>query len=83
MDDTGRRTKLRSFAIGGLVVMYRRRITIIPMLAVAAIATFAAAITFGVTRYRAPAEVAIVAAAGMGLVAVWQWFARRRHGATT
>ncbi len=69
------------FAVGGLVVLYRRRITIIPLLAVAAIATFAAAITFGVTRYRAPAEVAIVAAAAVGLVALWQWIAGKRHRA--
>lgn len=69
---------LMPFAIGGLVVLYKRRITIIPMLAVAAIATFAAAITFGVTRYRAPAEVAIVASAAVGLVATLRWVARRR-----
>jgi len=74
---------LMPFAIGGLVVLFRRRITIIPMLAVAAIATFAAAITFGVTRYRAPAEVAIVTSAAVGLVALWQWFARRRHETTS
>jgi 4-amino-4-deoxy-L-arabinose transferase-like glycosyltransferase len=69
---------LMPFAIGGLVVLHKRRITIIPMLAVAAIATFAAALTFGVTRYRAPAEVAIVTSAAVGLVAAWQWLARRR-----
>jgi hypothetical protein len=36
------------------------------------IATFAAAITFGVTRYRAPAEVALVVAAAIGIAAVWR-----------
>ena len=52
------------FAIGGLVVLRPPGVPILPLLAVAAIATFAAALTFGVTRYRAPAEVAIVAGRG-------------------
>jgi hypothetical protein len=60
---------LLPFAIGGLVVMRRRKVPILPLLAIAAIATFAAALTFGVTRYRAPAEVALVLAAAMGIVA--------------
>jgi 4-amino-4-deoxy-L-arabinose transferase-like glycosyltransferase len=69
---------LMPFAIFGLVVMRRRRIPILPLLAIAAIATFAAALTFGVTRYRAPAEVALVLAAAMGAVAAWD---RVRHRA--
>jgi 4-amino-4-deoxy-L-arabinose transferase-like glycosyltransferase len=59
------------FAIFGLVVMRRRKIPIFPLVAIAAIATFAAAITFGVTRYRAPAEVALVIAAAVGAGAFW------------
>ena len=43
--------------------MRRRRIPILPLLAVALTATVAAAATFGVTRYRAPAEVPLVVAA--------------------
>jgi 4-amino-4-deoxy-L-arabinose transferase-like glycosyltransferase len=66
------------FAIYGLVVMRRRKLPIIPLVAIAIIATFAAAITFGVTRYRAPAEVALVLAASIGAAAVWtNWRARR------
>jgi hypothetical protein len=66
------------FAIYGLVVMRRRRVPIIPLVAIAVIATFAAAITFGVTRYRAPAEVALVLAASIGAGAVWtNWRTRR------
>ena len=52
-------------------MMRRRRIPIFPLIAIALIATFAAAITFGVTRYRAPAEVALVLAAAIGDGAVW------------
>jgi 4-amino-4-deoxy-L-arabinose transferase-like glycosyltransferase len=68
------------FAIYGLVVMRRRRVPIFPLIAIALIATFAAAITFGVTRYRAPAEVALVLAAAIGAGAVWtNWRARREE----
>jgi 4-amino-4-deoxy-L-arabinose transferase-like glycosyltransferase len=70
------------FAIYGLVVMRRRKIPIIPLVAIAIIATFAAAITFGVTRYRAPAEVALVLAASVGAAAVWStWRSRRDRNA--
>ncbi|HXY92583.1 MAG TPA: glycosyl transferase, partial [Acidimicrobiia bacterium] len=69
------------FAIGGAVVMRRRRIPILPLVMLCIIATFAAAVTFGVTRYRAPAEVAIVVAAAMGAVAFGRWLRSRAHRA--
>jgi 4-amino-4-deoxy-L-arabinose transferase-like glycosyltransferase len=60
------------FAIYGLVTLRRRKVPILPLVALAAIATFAAATTFGVTRYRAPFEVALVLAAGVGIAALWR-----------
>jgi 4-amino-4-deoxy-L-arabinose transferase-like glycosyltransferase len=60
------------FAIAGLVVMRRRRVPILPLVAVIVVATIAAATTFGVTRYRAPAEVALVLAAAYAVVAAWE-----------
>ena len=71
---------LLPFAAFGLVLMRRRRIPILPLIAIALIATFAAAITFGVTRYRAPAEVALVVAAAIGIDATWKWWRARRSG---
>jgi 4-amino-4-deoxy-L-arabinose transferase-like glycosyltransferase len=72
------------FAIYGLVVLRRRRIPILPLIAVAVIATFAAAITFGVTRYRAPAEVALVLAAAVGAGTWWtRWRASRTRSVGT
>jgi 4-amino-4-deoxy-L-arabinose transferase-like glycosyltransferase len=65
------------FAIYGLVLMRRRRIPILPLVALAVTATLAAASTFGVTRYRAPAEVALVVAAAIGIAAVWEHWRRR------
>ncbi len=64
--------------------MRRRKVPIYPLVAIAVIATFAAAITFGVTRYRAPAEVALVLAAAIGAGAVWtNWRTRREERAAT
>lgn len=65
------------FAVVGLVGLHRRRVTIWPLVALLVIATFAAAITFGVTRYRAPAEVALVVAAAVGAVTAWRSLVRR------
>ena len=68
------------FGIYGLVLMRRRRIPIIPMLGIVATSTLAAAITFGVTRYRAPSEVVIVATAAIGISACWtRWRSRSTH----
>jgi 4-amino-4-deoxy-L-arabinose transferase-like glycosyltransferase len=72
---------LLPFAVVGLIALRRRRVPILPLLAIVGIATFAAAITFGVTRYRAPAEVAIVVAAGVGIAAVWRRFRDRSRPA--
>ena len=47
------------------------------------IVTFAAATTFGVTRYRAPAEVSIVVAAAVGMVATARWLRSRRPARAT
>jgi 4-amino-4-deoxy-L-arabinose transferase-like glycosyltransferase len=70
------------FGIYGLVVMRRRRIPIIPMLAIVATSTLAAAATFGVTRYRAPSEVVIVTTAAVGIATCWtRW--RSRHEPTS
>jgi hypothetical protein len=67
------RREVRAFT----VVMRKRRIMIWPIVVLLGIATLGAAITFGVTRYRAPAEVGLVVAAAIGMVAAWQWFRGR------
>jgi hypothetical protein len=64
------------FGIYGLVLMRRRRIPILPMLAILLASTLAAGRTFGVTRYRAPSEVVIVCTAAIGIAACWT---RWRH----
>jgi 4-amino-4-deoxy-L-arabinose transferase-like glycosyltransferase len=57
-------------AVAGGVVLHRRKVPIHPLVAQALLATFTAATTFGVTRYRAGAEVAIVVLAAVAVDAV-------------
>jgi 4-amino-4-deoxy-L-arabinose transferase-like glycosyltransferase len=79
------------FAIGGLMLLVRRRIPVSPLLAMAGVITVTAAITFGATRYRVPADVMIVILAAVGIEALvaWRWPAgdtgtiSRRRGART
>jgi 4-amino-4-deoxy-L-arabinose transferase-like glycosyltransferase len=60
---------LAILAVGGLVMLRRRRVIIYPLVSLAVIATVAAMLAFGSTRYRVPAEIAIVVAAAVPLTA--------------
>lgn len=57
-------------AVAGLVVLWRRRVTLIPLLSQVAVVTVTAAATFGVTRYRVPVDVVMVVAASVALGAI-------------
>jgi hypothetical protein len=59
---------LLALAIVGLVVLKRRRVPILPFLALAATVTITAATTFGITRYRAPVDAMLPVLAGGALV---------------
>jgi 4-amino-4-deoxy-L-arabinose transferase-like glycosyltransferase len=63
------------FAVAGLVVLVRRRIPVSPLLSLAGVITVTAAITFGATRYRVPADVmiAILAAVGIERLLAVRW----------
>jgi 4-amino-4-deoxy-L-arabinose transferase-like glycosyltransferase len=75
---------LMVLAIIGLVVMRRRKIIIYPLLGLAVTCTLAAMIAFGSTRYRVPAEIAIVIAASVSLSALFErWFPQRRGAPPT
>lgn len=58
-------------AVGGLVILRRRRLTILPLLATVLSATISALLTFGNTRYRASAEITLVIGAAVAFVALW------------
>jgi hypothetical protein len=55
--------------VAGTVLLWRRNVTVIPLLAPFVLVTFTAATTFGITRYRVPSEVALTILAGLG--AAW------------
>ena len=61
-------------AIAGVVLLWRRKVTIIPLVAPFVLVTFTAATTFGITRYRVPSEVALCILAGLGVA----WVTSRR-----
>ncbi len=61
------------FGIYGGVLLHRRRITLIPVLSTVVVVAVAAAITFGLTRYRVPVDVALVVLAGVGADGVLRW----------
>jgi 4-amino-4-deoxy-L-arabinose transferase-like glycosyltransferase len=70
------------FAIGGVVVLWRgRRASLWPMIALIGMVAFTVASTFGSTRYRAPADVAIALLAAVGVDAALRAFAGRRTNA--
>jgi 4-amino-4-deoxy-L-arabinose transferase-like glycosyltransferase len=61
---------LAILAIVGLVMLRRKKTIIYPLISLAVISTVAAVLAFGNTRYRTPAEVAIVLAAAVPLTAL-------------
>jgi hypothetical protein len=69
---------LAAAAVAGGVVLRRRRMPLFPLMAFVLTVTVAVALTFGQTRYRAPAEVTIVLLAAAAVDAV---LPRRRRGA--
>lgn len=70
-------------AISGAVVLYRRRTTIIPLVAPLVIASIATAMAFGQTRYRATAEPALVLLAVAGIDALLTRMKDRRPATAT
>jgi 4-amino-4-deoxy-L-arabinose transferase-like glycosyltransferase len=70
---------LLASALVGLMLLRRRRVPILPFVAIAATITITAATTFGITRYRAPVDAMLPVLAGGALVWIFedaraQWF---------
>ena len=68
-------------AVVGLVVMRRQRITILPVVGLVVTVSIAAALTFGIPRYRVPADVGLAFAAGIGLAWLFDRVVKPRGGA--
>ncbi|MGK2929891.1 MAG: glycosyltransferase family 39 protein [Acidimicrobiales bacterium] len=58
------------FAIVGVVSLWRRKELVVPYLGVAVMVTVTAALTFGLTRYRIPADITLIPLAAVGADAV-------------
>ena len=71
---------LMALAVGGTVVLARRREPLLPLLVPVGIVTFAAVSAFGQSRYRAPAEPLMMVLAAVGLMAFIGWVRRREGG---
>ena len=67
-------------AIAGGVVLWRRKVTVIPFVALAVSATLTAAVSFGITRYRVGADVGLIVLVGVAAAAGWEALTRRRRG---
>jgi 4-amino-4-deoxy-L-arabinose transferase-like glycosyltransferase len=61
-------------AVGGIVILRRRRVPILPLLAVGLDVVFSTAISFGNTRYRTAFEVPLILASAVTIAWIW------RHG---
>jgi hypothetical protein len=64
-------------AIAGFVVLWRRKVPLLPFIAVFATVAIGVAISFGSSRYRAPADVPIVLLAAVALDVALRRFTAR------
>ncbi len=59
-------------SVAALVVLWRRRITMIPFVAIFVMTTLTAAVSFGITRYRVGADVGLTILAAVAIDAAWR-----------
>jgi hypothetical protein len=62
---------LTPFAIAGLVLLRKRRVPIFPFVAILVATTVTVAMSFGITRYRAPVDAVIPVLAAIAIAALW------------
>jgi 4-amino-4-deoxy-L-arabinose transferase-like glycosyltransferase len=65
-----------ALAVAGVAGLHRRRERLWPLLAFPVIVLVSVAITFGQTRYRAPAEISVVLLGAVGIDVLWRWYRR-------
>ena len=65
-------------AVGGIIMLRRRKTIVYPLVGLATVATLTAILIYGNTRFRVVAEVGIVLAAAVPLAALWdRWWPSR------
>jgi len=65
------------FAIGGLVVLRRRRIPIYPFIVIVVAISLTVMLGFPVTRYRAAFDAVTPVLVAVAIDALWRWWRRR------
>ena len=68
-----------TLAIGGTVVLWRRRTPVWPLLVPPIIVTLSAVVSYGQVRFRVEAEPVLVVLASVALAAAFGWWRRRRR----
>ena len=70
---------LLALAIGGTVVLWRRRAPVWPLLVPVIIVTLSTVVSYGQVRFRVEAEPVLVVLASVALAAVFSWWRQRRR----
>ena len=68
---------LAPLAVAGGVVLHRRRVRLLPLLAMPVLVVIVTAVFYGIPRFRLPAEITIVVFAAAALDQAWTWWANR------
>lgn len=61
---------LGALAVGGAVVLHRRRVTVLPLVMLALLVTITSAAFYGLVRWRLPAEIAVVVLSAVMIQAI-------------
>jgi hypothetical protein len=65
--------------VAGGVVLYRRRVRLLPLVAMPVLVFIVATLFYGLPRFRLPAEIALVVLAAAALDQAWSWWRLRRN----
>ena len=68
---------LAPLAVAGGVVLHRRRVRLLPLVAMPVLVVIVTAVFYGIPRFRLPAEITIVVFAAAALDQAWTWWANR------
>jgi 4-amino-4-deoxy-L-arabinose transferase-like glycosyltransferase len=72
---------LAPVAVAGGVVLHRRRVRLLPLVAMPVLVVIVTAIFYGIPRFRLPAEITIVVLAAAALDQGWTWWTARSRPA--
>jgi 4-amino-4-deoxy-L-arabinose transferase-like glycosyltransferase len=74
---------LLALAVGGAVVLWRRRAPVWPLLVPVIIVTASTLVSYGQVRFRVEAEPVLVVLASVAMAALFTWWRRRRRQSST